>query len=678
MPPPTPCRHIRPALPPAVAALVGITVAGPAPASDDLFFSELPIVASVSRLPQRLADAPSAVTVIDRATIRASGARALSDVFRLVPGFQTFAGSDKPVAVHYHGITDQDYAARTQVLIDGRSLHSPLFSSGMNWELVPVALEDIERIEVVRGSNTTAYGTNAFLGVINIVTREPALVRGLSLAASNGNQGVRDHTLRTGGALGEAGNFRLTLQERRDDGLDHRLDPHPVGANWRTSNRTRTLDVRSDFQLGQHDYLEFSFGRAESRQLTGRVIRASGAPEADNPLRNLDQASTWLQARWLHSYADFADFALRYTYSADTLDNSFVHPTLGKTNPYGGRGTRHEIEALHTFLPSANTRLAWGASWRRDTYDSSTMLYGMGKVTRNIGRVFANGDWRPTHWLTLNAGLSEEYDSIAGSHFAPRASINLHIDQENTLRLGYARAWRTPSTLDYKAYQRATPATMEWVGNPDLPAERLKSVEVGYLGDWRAWRMSLDVRHFREQVFDRQIMRIRPSAVPGYTVQNVHDLELRGYEFQWKWQPFDGTRLQFNHASIRIDAMLSPVGQWLAVAPGNNFSGRVAQYNELSENSAPRRSSSLLWMQALPGGFDFSVAYYRVREIKWTRNTDAEPYNRTDARVAYTFRNGARRGELAYTMQSIDGRHAEERMERIVERRHWVTLSLDL
>lgn len=664
-----------------MAALVGITVAGTAPASDDLFFSELPIVASVSRLPQRLADAPSAVTVIDRATIRASGARALSDVFRLVPGFQTFAGSDKPVAVHYHGITDQDYAARMQVLVDGRSLHSPLFSGGMNWELVPVALEDIERIEVVRGSNTTAYGTNAFLGVINIVTREPALVRGLSLAASNGNQGVRDYTLRTGGALGQAGNFRLTVQTRSDNGLDHRLERHPIGANWRDSNRSRLVDLRSDFQITPRDYLEIGIGRVDSRKLTGRVVRTTGLPEAGDPLRDFDQASTWLQARWLHSYADNADVALRYTYSTDTLDNSFVHPLLGKTNPYGGRGTRNEIEALHTFLPTADTRLAWGASWRRDTLHSRTMLYGRGEVARNTGRLFANGDWRPVHWLTLNAGLSQEYDSLAGSHFAPRASLNFHVDPENTLRLGYARAWRTPSALDYKANQRANLTQMEWVGNPDLPAERLKSWELGYLGDWRAWRMSLDVRLFREQVSDRQIMRIRPTAVPALTVQDVHDLKLHGYEWQWKWQPLDGSRIALSHARVKIDASLTANGWRLAnPATGSNFSNpitRIQNYIDLSEQSAPRRSTSLLWMQTLPWGLDFSIARYWVREIQWTRNTSAERYNRTDARIAYTFRSGAQRGELAYTVQSLDGRHAEERMQRIVERRHWVTLGLD-
>ncbi|MDV7400204.1 TonB-dependent receptor plug domain-containing protein, partial [Arthrospira platensis SPKY1] len=122
-----PMMHIKSQLPKAyvriVALTAGLSAAGAVFADTDLFFSDLPTVASISRLPQRQADAPASVTVIDRAMIRASGARSLSDVFRLVPGFQTFAASDKQTRVNYHGITDDDFSPRVQVLVDGRSLH---------------------------------------------------------------------------------------------------------------------------------------------------------------------------------------------------------------------------------------------------------------------------------------------------------------------------------------------------------------------------------------------------------------------------------------------------------------------------------------------------------------------------------------------------------------------------
>ncbi|MBL8427624.1 MAG: TonB-dependent receptor plug domain-containing protein, partial [Dechloromonas sp.] len=228
------------ALATAVASLGG----GIAAADESIYFSELPVVASVSRLPQRLADAPTAVTVIDRDMIKASGVRDLNDVFRLVPGFQTYPHTTEPARVSYHGLNDEDYSPRVQVLIDGRSMYSPLFGNGVNWATIPVALDDIERIEVVRGTNSVSYGSNAFLGVINIITVDPALTRGLSVSVSHGSQNVRDQALRLGGQIGEVGDFRLTYRQLNDDALADRGD-------WIDNFRSRLVDFRADMALDE-------------------------------------------------------------------------------------------------------------------------------------------------------------------------------------------------------------------------------------------------------------------------------------------------------------------------------------------------------------------------------------------------------------------------------------------
>jgi iron complex outermembrane receptor protein len=193
-------------------------------ADEDAYFSELPIVASVSRLPQKLADAPAAVTVVDRDMIKASGARDLNDIFRLVPGFQTYPNNTEAARATYHGLGDGDYAPRVQVLIDGRSMLSPLFGSGVNWATLPVALEDIERIEVVRGTNAVSYGSNAFLGVINIITVDPALVRGTSVS-NYGNQ--MSVTIRSGRAarLVRSG-FSHYRHQNGDGHIDNWIDSY--------------------------------------------------------------------------------------------------------------------------------------------------------------------------------------------------------------------------------------------------------------------------------------------------------------------------------------------------------------------------------------------------------------------------------------------------------------------
>lgn len=660
----------------------------PAVAMEEAFFSELPIVASVSRLPQRQADAPTAVTVISREVIRASGARALSDVLRLVPGFQTYTHSDKPTRVSYHGITDDnDYSPRVQVLVDGRSLHSPLFRGGMNWELVPVALEDIERIEVVRGSNNTSYGTNAFLGVINIITVDPALAHGVSVAVSNGSQGVRDYLLRAGGSFGQGGELRLTYKQLQDDGLDESSVPL-MDATWQDRHRARLLDLKANYQIDIRNLLELSLGRIEGRSLTGRWekdaddVPLPGVPEAGNPMRDADQSSTWVQLRWLRTLDNSADLSLRYAHSVDEANDAYHDesnpPGYQRVNVTGDRGTRHELEAVHTFLPLVDTRLAWGGSWRRDGLRSDTLLRDRGTVHRSVGRVFGNAEWKPSVWFTGNLGLSHEYDSIAGSHNAPRASASFHLNEKHTVRVGYARAWRTASTVDYRANYFDGPGDPNTIGNRGLPAERLDSWELAYLGDWPALRMSLDIRSFRERVSDRHHHRIEVGPDAPDSVQALEDLHIRGNEVQWKWRPVEGTRIAVGYAAVRTAQSLNANGRRLAdPASDSNFYRGLDRYTLLAEESAPRNSASVLLMQQLPFGVELSVAHYQIDAIKWTRNTVNESYARTDLRIAYPLRFGTQRGELSYTVQSLEGAHSEERMERIVDRRHWVSLQLD-
>ena len=197
-------------------------------AEEDIFFSDLPVVASVTRLPQPLSEAPGAVTVIDRDMIRAPGARNFADLLRLVPGFQVTPPNQEGAVVAYHGLSNEEYTPRVQVLIDGRSQYSPLFKSGVNWNLLPVVLENIDRIEVMRGSNTVSYGSNAYLGVVNIITLDASQTQGWMISANHGNASIRDETLRWGGKAANA-DIRMTYRQLSDDGFRKMYDG---GLGW--------------------------------------------------------------------------------------------------------------------------------------------------------------------------------------------------------------------------------------------------------------------------------------------------------------------------------------------------------------------------------------------------------------------------------------------------------------
>ncbi len=700
------------------AARLALAVWGALPAlagaalDEDPYFTDLPVVASVSRLPQQLADASASVTVIERDMIRASGARDLNDLFRLVPGFQTYPNNTDAARVTYHGLTDEDFSPRVQVLVDGRSQYSPLFRNGVNWATVPVALEDIERIEVVRGSNAVSYGSNAFMGVINIVTVSPALVRGVSVGVNRGNQGVRDVTLRGGGRLGEAGDFRVTYQAKNDDGFEDQFD-------WKDSFESRLVNVRTDLWLSDEDQLQVDLGHIDAVTLRGRLnnekvvingVRTkvlTGGEDPENPFRDFTQSNSYFQLGWRRALDPGSDFQLRYAYIDDRGSEAHVERdedgNLFYVDAFGDRGTRHELEGQHTLTPSDATRVVWGAGYRLDSLRSDTYLQGQGAVYRRVARVFGNLEWKPTEWFTGNLGAAKEYDSLAGRNFSPRASASLHLGPEHTLRVAASRAYRTGGTVDYRGEWRMSPISstntpqpfaLEFLGDPDMEQEEITTVELGYLGEWQSLRSSLDVRVFRERIPNRILGATRdltgsPVCDDPLLVGRcradfstpIQRVKIEGVEYQWRWQPLRNTRLMLSQAFITIDSEYLPE---VLSAPVTTFASasRREDIHEHTERSAPRRSTSLLLIQKLPYGLDLSVAGYWVDDMKWTRNTSVDFYRRFDARLGYPFEIGGQRGEIAYTAQSLNGAHGEfkadgDPADRVVDTRHWVTLRLD-
>jgi iron complex outermembrane receptor protein len=541
-----------------------------------------------------------------------------------------------------------------------------------------VALEDIERIEIVRGTNAVSYGSNAFLGVINIITVDPALVRGVSVSTNYGNQNVRDQSVRTGGKLGEAGDFRFTFRQQNDDGLRNQHD-------WIDSYYSRLFDFRADFALSERDSLQVSAGHVSAVTQRGRLDMATGQSNPGNPIRDFDQSSSFLQFQWRRALSLDSDFVLRYAYSVDKGSEAFVNPNGGspyRYDPWGAEGSRHEIEALHNLRLGEAVRLAWGGSWRQDAVRAQTTLAGQGEVRRDISRLFGNLEWKPAAWLTANLGLSGEEDTLAGAHVAPRASLAFHLNPRNTLRVGASRAYRTGSTVDYRG-DWWNGAKYQFRGDPDMPSERMDTLEIGYLGDWRDWRMSLDVRLFDEKVHNRLLVIDRNDAdntIPD-AMTAIQDVRMRGIEYQWRWQPIDSTKLVLSQMFIDIDA------GYLASAlanPNNSLHSaqKFSHIDELSEYGTPHRSTSLLLIQKLPYGLEFSAAGYWQSNMKWSINTAALKYHRVDTKLAYPFRVAGMGGELAWTIQSLNGAHFEYKAynvpaDRIVERRQWISLRLD-
>jgi iron complex outermembrane receptor protein len=268
----------------------------------DSYFGDFPVVLSASRLVQTVSEAPAEVTVIDQEMIKTSGAREVVDLFRLVPGMVVGQYKSHQPTLGFFGFSGPLYR-QLQVLIDGVSIYSSAWG-GAEWSELPISLEDIERIEVVRGPNAATFGANSFLGVVNIITRDPAVEHDRELVANIGENHIRDTHVRYSVGNGEL-RYRLTAGQRADDGLDSYPD----------SRRTNFLNLRAHLRLNAGDELRVQTAYAGGSQESGVYGGGTDGPRTAHydsgaaqirwtRMRGVDE-ELWLQ--FSHSQRNFRD-----------------------------------------------------------------------------------------------------------------------------------------------------------------------------------------------------------------------------------------------------------------------------------------------------------------------------------------------------------------------------------
>ena len=247
-----------PGSPPYPHLLVLTALFGAPAVADDLFIdnTDLPQVLTATRLKQSPAAVPGSMTVLDSELIRASGARDIPELLRLVPGMMVGYGAGNQPTVNYHG-SNANEARRMQVLIDGRSVYRAGLAT-VDWSDIPLAMEDIERIEVFRGPNTVSYGANALMAVVNILTRNPADSHGTRLKMTRGQNGINDFYASHGFGW-DGGDMRLSLSGQQDDGFDH----NQFGQDYRDSRRATRFNLSASHTLAPDQTLEWQLAAKE-------------------------------------------------------------------------------------------------------------------------------------------------------------------------------------------------------------------------------------------------------------------------------------------------------------------------------------------------------------------------------------------------------------------------------
>jgi iron complex outermembrane receptor protein len=631
----------------------------PVAVSEKDFLDDMPVVLSVSRLPQRLDETPGAVTVLDRDLIRRSGARDVADLLRLVPGFQTSTSfePDAPQA-SYHGAFGQ-YSARIQVLVDGRSVYSTYFFGSVASGLMSVALEDIERIEVLRGSNSAAYGARAMLGVVNIVTRHSADTLGVQAKLTSGQNGVRDAQAAFGWASDQA-SHRISADTRTDDGLD--------GAYGR--NRVRRVNLRSDWTLSPRDAMQLSLGAMEIGSGRGFV------GEVSNPTHDRIYESDFVYVDWRRALAVDEDVRLSMSHTREAYRDSAPYSLV----PLGVNGSidldvsgttqNDSMTFQQTFRHNADLRMVWGAEWRREQVQSLPVFNTSEPLVTDYKRLFTNAEWRLAPGVLMNAGLMAEHSSDSGSSLAPRLMFNWHMLPGQTLRAGVASAFRPPSQLEKRGDIRyAYMGTLLQVGtlsSGNISPEQVRVHELGYLGDFPKWGASLDVRAFNEEI-SGFVTRARvplpagtsllPSAPWDYA--NNDRFAIQGFEYQFNWRPWGGARLGFNQTYTHLIL-------------------RQPSQQEDIAFSVPDVLSTLMFTQKWSTGLEATLTHQDIGRVSLQGSGSYKlASSRTDLRLGKALQWGKQRGELALVVQNLGGSNRDFDIKFSFQRRAFVTLRLD-
>ena len=650
------------------------------------YMPDVPMVLSATRLPQNRADAPVSITVIDRDMIDASGAVDLADLMRLVPGFQVAMVNGNTFAVTTHGDT-YEFPRKLQVLIDGRSVYRPLLSN-VDWVSLGVRLSDVERIEVIRGPSVSVYGTNAFLGTINIITKQPFQYDGLYGEMLSGSQG-RNSALLTYASSDKKLSYRMTLEHSEDDGFDNVNDGRNINVF--------SLKQVYDFSQSNSVDLQFGYNKGE--------LGAWG--ESDNflnPVRNKDVTSYYGYLRYNHKQAD-QDWYVQFYHNNYTTEDRFTTGLLSKelgvdpliisaalggrpdqpvsSGVFDGIAKRSDLELQRTSKIYSKSRFVWGVGLRRDEFKSDTHLDSKGTVTDDSKRIFGQLETWLTDKTIFNLAAMVEDNNIADTNISPRIGLNYHLTDNQSIRVSATHAQRVPSL--FEKYQNWTIRLQDgsllklfYTTDKNLKPEKITSYEMGYFGSFYQSRTTLDIKLFKEQVDDIII-------APLDEAYKDSDFNLTGLDSN------KGTRVWQNGGNSTIKGLeaefkyMSPAKSLLYIAYAySTISGESighlnpTTYKSLSGHS-PKNTLTALYQQPLLPTWKGSVVVYYVDDMEWLGDGDnIKNYTRVDARVAKEYHVFGINADFSGIVQNVfDKQYQEFSDNNIFERRAYLQLKMN-
>ncbi|MGN2253747.1 TonB-dependent receptor plug domain-containing protein [Frateuria sp. GZRe12] len=454
------------------------------------------VISSVAKAPEPLAKAPAAVYVISHDDIMRSGARSVPDILRLAPNLEVFQTSPSNYVITARGFsgnsTAQNFPNKLLVLIDGRSVYSPIFS-GMYWDDQFVLPENIERIEVISGPGGALWGANAVNGVINIITRNTSEADGGLLAVRVGNL-ESSAAVQYGGVLGKDAHYRVYARDVRRRELDNAAG-QPARNGWNNPQ----VGFRVDWQSSPDDAL----------MLQGDLHDGRTDQPGESDARSTEAD---VLARWQHTISSTSSFQLQTYYD-------HVHRRSSNDGGSGFALDTLDVEIQHGLAVGKHHQLLWGLGDRVYRYDitprigvASSLLWDPARNTQNLANAFVQDQVALTPETQLTLGLKAEDDPYSGVSVLPNLRLSWTPGQNTLLWAGASRAVRTPTPFDVDVREKLGPVLF-LTGNPAFKREKLTAYEAGWRGQV-ATRATVSVSLYYNVYDDLRSIELSPTGLP--------------------------------------------------------------------------------------------------------------------------------------------------------------------
>jgi iron complex outermembrane recepter protein len=578
-------------------------------------------VTSVSKKEQPLSQVAAAIYVITQDDIRHSGMNDVPDLLRMVPGVEVARITANAWAISIRGFNSR-YSGKVLVVVDGRAVYTPLFS-GVFWDQQTMPLENIERIEVIRGPGGTVWGANAMNGVINIITKNSDATHGGLTGVETGSQGSDQALAQYGGPVGTNGSYRIYGRYTMNGN-----SPSIAGSPAADEGHESQVGFRSDLDLSTSDNATVQgdvLGASESQTIT--TLFSNAAPVYHTFDDRVQVAAGNILGRWTHVFSDGSETTLQTSYDRsrrfdqglavlNTVDVSFqYHFSIGARNDIvAGLGYRLTDQNFKN-----GYEVSFDTSGRRD----------------NLFSAFIQDAIRLDRSWTVTAGSKFEHNAYTGFEFEPSLQFAYTPNERQTAWASVSRAIQQPSWVyaDAQVDAAAVPLPGGGVGiyhisgNPRGTSPRMLDYEIGYRAELSK-QFTLDTSVFLSDY--RSLQTVEPQAPyfsqlagqPYLILPNVFgnlgNARDYGVEFSARWNVTGWWRISPGFSFLQMDVSqdASSRDTTFAATPGDN----------------PKRQAQLRSDMNLRHNLEWDTSVYQVGSLA----TGLVPaYTRLDTRLGW-------------------------------------------